>query len=413
MWIGRSNVWYNSTGGTTGNPSTGANPTFTAAFVDYFIYSGFDTTSAVSANFNFGQRPFTYTPPTGFKALNTLNLPAPTILKGEQYMNATLWNGNSTNATVITTTLGTVDFAWVKRRNGIDDHRLANTVTGGNRHLKSNSTDAESTATTIIQAFSGGTFTLGTDGSVNATGGTYVGWTWQAGGTAVTNTAGSISSQVSAGGTQGCSVVTYTGNGTGGATVGHGLGVAPSMMVIKDRTTVGNWPVYHASIGATNAVFLNLTNASAATSTAWNNTAPTSSVFSLGTSTLVNGSGNNYVAYLFSEVAGYSKFGSYTGNGSADGTFVFLGFRPRFLLVKRTDTTANWFIADASRSTYNVVMDELKPNLADAEVSTSTDFDFLSNGFKLRLTAPSLNGNGGTFIYAAFAENPFKNALAR
>jgi len=371
-------------------------------------------TGAQAAAFNFGQRPFTYTPPTGFVALNTLNLLAPTILKGEQYMNATLWNGNSTNATVITTTLGTVDFAWVKRRNGIDDHRLANTVTGGNRHLKSNSTDAESTGTTVIQAFSGGTFTLGTDGSVNATGGTYVGWTWQAGGAAVTNTAGSISSQVSAGGTQGFSVVTYTGTGAN-ATVGHGLGTTPSLILLKVRNAVARWVVYQKDVTTANNQFLEL-NSTAAVQTSgtnmWTVASINSTTFGLGTNADTNGSTLTFVAYCFAAVAGFSAFGSYTGNGSADGPFVFLGFRPRFVMWKRSDATANWFLMDSSRTPANPVNLELYADQSNAEV-TFIDCDFVSNGFKLRTSDSSRNASGGTYIYMAFAENPFKNALAR
>jgi len=268
---------------------------------------------------NFGQRPFSYTPPAGFKALNTLNLPAPTILKGNQYFDATLWDGNSTNARVITSNVGTVDLAWVKRRNGVDDHRLANSVLGGNKHLKSNNTDAESTGTTVIQAFSGSTFTLGTDGSVNATGGTYVGWTWQEGAT------------------QGFDIVTYTGTGAN-RTIAHNLGVAPAMLIVKNRTAggAGYWLTWHKNMtSASYYLALNLTIAQTLDATVWNSTAPTSSVFSLGTNTTGNNNGTNFIAYLFSEVAGFSKFGSYTGNGSADGPFVFCGFRPRFVMINR------------------------------------------------------------------------------
>ena len=411
IWFAKNGTWQNS-----GDPAAGTNAAFTTVLsaitnpVKPMIQVNVAGDVLV---INFGQRPFTYTPPSGFKALNTLNLPQPTILKGEQYMNATLWSGNSTNARVITTTLGTVDFAWVKRRNGVDDHRLANTVTGGNRHLKSNSTDAESTGTTVIQAFSGSTFTLGTDGSVNATGGTYVGWTWQAGGAAVTNTAGSISSQVSAGGTQGFSVVTYTGTGAN-ATVGHGLGVAPKMIIFRARSIVENWPTWHTNL--TSAAFvltLNTTNAQASVPQVMNSTAPTSSVFSVGTSTGSNGNGTTYVAYLFSEVAGFSKFGSYTGNGSADGTFVFCGFRPKFVMVKRTDSVGSWWMLDSARDTFNLATKLQRANEPLAEETSYASIDMLSNGFKLRVSSTESNASGGTYIFAAFAENPTKFALAR
>ncbi len=198
------------------------------------------------------------------------------------------------------------------------------------------------------------------------------------------------------------------------ATVGHGLGVAPSMVIAKVRSSAGDdWTVYHTSIGATNRVMLNLTNASAA-STVWNNTAPTSSVFSVGTIGDTNRLNATIVAYCFAPVAGYSAFGSYTGNGSTDGPFVFTNFRPAFVLIKRTDAAENWFTLDYKRDTYNGVVNYLRPNLSDAEAAAGTPiFDFLSNGFKLRNSASAYNASGGTYIYMAFAENPFKYSLAR
>jgi hypothetical protein len=210
--------------------------------------------------------------------------------------------------------------------------------------------------------------------------------------------------------------VTYTGTGAN-ATVGHGLGVAPSMVIVKSRSIVDNWRVGHNYLNNGSSpwnysLILNATVANLLDSTIWNNTAPTSSVFSIGTDATVNQSSATYVAYCFSEVAGYSKFGSYTGNGSSDGTFTYLGFSPKFIMLKRTDTTENWIIYDAARDTYNVAGKELLPNSSAAE-GTYTILDFLSNGFKLRNSAGSVNANGGTFIYMAFAENPFKYSLAR
>jgi len=400
MWLGVNNTWYNSTYTANGDPATGANATSTTSMVGLFPFSNVYSNSV---NWNFGQRPFSYTPPTGFKALNTLNLPTPTILKGNQYFDATLWDGNSTNARVITTNVGTVDFAWVKRRNGIDDHRLANTVTGGNRHLKSNATDAESTGTTVIQAFSGSTFTLGTDGSVNATGGTYVGWAWQEGPT------------------QGFDIVTYTGNGTA-RTISHNLGVAPKMIIVKNRTSGSfGWFVWHTAFGAagnTDYINLNLADAkgSGGAVSMWNNTMPTSSVFSLGTYGGVNNNANDFVAYLFSEVAGYSRFGSYTGNNSDDGPFVFCGFRPRFVICKDSANTGNWAIFDSARSPFNVQKDFLSAQSSAAENSAANQIDFLSNGFKLRANNANSAQNNlttSTIIFAAFAEVPFRNSLAR
>jgi hypothetical protein len=368
---------------------------------------------------NFGQRPFSYTPPTGFVALNTFNLPTSTIVKGNTVMDATTYTGNGSAGRVITmSNMTNVGLAWLKLRSGADDHRLANTVTGGNRHLKSNATDVEATGTNVIQAFSGNTFTIGSDSSINGNGSTYVGWVWANDGTSgSTNTAGSISAQVSANTTAGFSVVTYTGTGAN-ATVGHGLGVAPSMIIVKNRTTETSevWLVRHSSlVGNDKYIILNRTDPEGSLTSAWNNTAPTSSVFSIGTLADVNRSTNTYVAYCWSQIAGYSAFGSYTGNGSADGPFVYTGFRPRFVMIKRSSSAESWVIEDTARDPYNLTVNKLYANSSSAEDAGNTygTMDILSNGFKLRASHPIQNASGGTYIYMAFCENPFKNALAR
>jgi hypothetical protein len=240
-----------------------------------------------------------------------------------------------------------------------------------------------------------------------------VAWNWKANGAGVTNTAGSITSTVSANTTSGFSVVTYTGNVTAGATVGHGLGAAPRMMIVKCRSTAGeNWLVYHNAIGATKALVLDLTLGELTNSAYWNNTAPTSTVFSLGIGEPVNGNAKTFVAYCFAEISGFSKAFSYTGNGSSDGPFSFTGMRPAYLMIKRTDTTSNWTVLDVKRLGYNVDNNPLFPNLSDAEGTTDLA-DLLSNGFKLRTTDASVNASGGTYIGFAFAESPFKYSLAR
>jgi hypothetical protein len=212
--------------------------------------------------------------------------------------------------------------------------------------------------------------------------------------------------------TAGFSVVTYTGNGTSGATVGHGLGVAPSMMIIKKRSSTGRWEVYLKVLGPTLYLEMDITNgAGGPYGGLWNNTDPTSTVFSIGNDSGVNSSGSTYVAYCFSSVVGYSSFGSYTGNGSSDGPFVFTGMRPRWIMVKQSSTTSNWVINDTARDTYNVCTKSLFANLSNAEDTTYGFFDILSNGFKVRTSA--LNDNGATMIYAAFAESPFQYARAR
>jgi hypothetical protein len=281
--------------------------------------------------------------------------------------------------------------------------------------LFSNDTNAENTNTDTLTAFNSNGFSVGTNGNVNTNAINIIGWQWKAGGTAVSNTAGTITSQVSANTTAGFSVVTYTGNKTATQTVGHGLGVAPSMIILKSRSDGAlNWYVYHSALGYTYRTFLNLTNAASNTSssTVWA-TAPTSTVFGIGDSDGVNASAGTYVAYCFAAVAGYSAFGSYTGNGSADGPFVYLGFRPRFVMFK--DATAAggyWEIHDTSRSTYNATTARLWPNVSSAE-ATGADIDFLSNGFKIRTTDGTINNSGSTVIYMAFAESPFKFANAR
>jgi hypothetical protein len=304
------------------------------------------------------------------------------------------------------------DLVWIKSRNvGGNNHNLWDSVRGAGKALFSNLTDAEGTDTDMTGFTSSGFSFSGVAYDSNTTGNNLVAWQWKANGSAVTNTSGSITSQVSAGTSQGFSVVTYTGTGAN-ATVGHGLGVAPKMIIVKRRSGVSNWETYHSSLGAAYYVVLDGTNAQINSTVVWNNTSPTSSVFSLGTGGN-NTSSATYVAYCFSEVAGFSKFGSYTGNGSADGPFVFCGFRPRYVMIKRTDSALGWVIWDTARGTFNTDDKVLQPNLSNAEAASTLFIDVLSNGFKIRNTPGEFNASGGTYIFAAFAEHPFKNSLAR
>ena len=371
-----------------------------------------------SSNLNFGQRPFSYTPPTGFVALNTYNLPAPTISNGASYMAATLYTGNGTSQTIANTVNGVnfqPDFVWVKGRSGATGHNLSDSVRGTASTLFSNTTGAENASSSRINAFNSNGFSVGNDTDVSTNTATYVGWQWNAGGSTVTNTTGTISAQVRANPTAGFSVVTYTGIGAA-RTVGHGLGVAPSFIIFKNRSAVSTWIVYSTawSNPGTNYLQLNSTLAlqNDGTGQFFNSTAATSSVFSIGTSNDVGGNGSNYVAYCFAPVAGYSAFGRYTGNGSTDGPFVYLGFRPRMIMCKRTDAISNWNMADAMRPEYNPADKILLANSSSAELS-SYPVDFTANGFKVRNTEGGYNTNGGTHIYMAFAENPFKLSLAR
>ena len=339
------------------------------------------------------------------------------IPDGRTVMAATTYTGTGAAALISNAVNGVSfqpDWVWIKSRSNVTNHNLTDSVRGVTKLLFSNSTAAEATFSGGLLSFDAGGFSLATGGDTgfSASGYTYVGWQWKAGGTAVSNTAGSITSSVSANTTAGFSVLTYTGTGAN-ATVGHGLGVAPSMFILKARSASGlYWVVYHQSLGATKALFLQLTDAANTDILYFNNTAPTSSVLSLGAGASPNQNGTTYVGYCFAPVAGYSAFGTYTGNGSADGPFIYTGFRPRFLMFKRTDSAGDWWMYDTSRSTSNTAVLVLYANSSAAEISDS-NVDILSNGFKLRSATYQPNNSGGTYIYAAFAENPFAYSNAR
>ena len=384
VWFGKNGTWFVS-----GDPATNANPsatgiTTTGRFATYH----FGVAATIHANF--GQRPFSYTPPTGFKALNTLNLPQPTILKGNQYFDIALYN----NATVVSGLGFSPDLVWHKSRNQTYQHYLYDKVRGvGPKGLNSSSDAAEGTNDSLgIVSFDSSGVTYSSDAGLSET--NAVGWFWKEGAT------------------PGFDIVTYTGTGSA-TTVAHSLGVTPSMIIVKERGNARFWFVNHTSLSATQNLYLNGTDSVQSDSVF---TSRSSTTFGVGSGEGTNGSGQTYVAYLWSEVAGFSKFGSYTGNGSADGPFVFCGFRPKYVMIKGSSFVSNWFVIDASRSAYNVSLDALRPNLTGAEVSlptTTYSIDILSNGFKLRTNAADSNTNAATFIFAAFAEHPFKNALAR
>jgi len=369
-----------------------------------------DTSSAVTANF--GQRPFSYTPPAGFVALNTYNIPTPTILQGNLYMDASLYTGDAASTKVIVNQgQFKPDFVWGQSRSDAYGSWLFDSNRGTTKQIESFGTNAQSNQATMLTAFNNNGFSMGNDTAGNNLGSTFVGWQWQAGqGTTTVNTSGATSSNVSVSTTAGFSIVTYTGTGAN-TTIGHGLSSAPSMIMVKNRGSASAWAVWHTSIANTQYLVLNTDAAVTTGATRWNSTTPTSSVISVGTSTSTNASGNTYVAYCWSEIAGFSKFGSYTGNGSADGPFNYLGFRPKFIILKRTDSTGNWSMYDSTRNPYNAGSYPLFPNLTDAESASTDILDWLSNGFKLRST--NLNTNAGTFVYMAYAENPFKNSNAK
>jgi len=571
IWWGKNNSWFNNTG--TADPSTGTDPrhTFTTGN-EWFPYSQEGDSSSCNQLYNFGQQGFAYTPPTGFVALNSANLPDPTILLPENHFNTLLWDGDSANSRDITGLNFKPDWVWIKSRShssyggGLNYNHVVwdalrgvgsnTTAASGRKELTINENYAEGTTSNYtnyyghVSAFNSNGFTLGKISGepalfTNLSGRTYVGWNWNAGdtdgatytvkvvsdsgnkyrfndfgtsavtldlaeggtytfdgsdssmsghpfviGTAAngseystgvtyqldgasvtysqytsgyssattrkliitvpasapqlyywcsihsgmggainTNTTlgssnfdGSIQSTVKANTTAGFSIATYSGNSTTGATIGHGLGVKPSVIICKCRSVADNWIVYHQGLNSgvdpeDYYIFLNSTSAEANSVIMLNDTAPTSSVITFQNDSTNNLNGRTYVMYCFSEVAGYSKFGNYTGNSSDDGTFVFTGFSVAWLMVKRANgSSTNWTILDNKRDTSNVTETRLFANSSSADSVSSGgvgSVDFLSNGFKARDSHQDGNSSSGSYIYFAFAEAPFTNARAR
>ena len=417
MYIAKNGTYMNSA-----NPSTSTNGiSFTTTDS---MHCQFKSRQDDSLSANFGNPPFSitsgnsdgngygnfeYTPPSGYLALCTQNLAtalSPTIDDGSQYFNTVLYTGNGSSQSI--TGVGfSPDFLWLKERSSTSHHQLFHDADGGvPKFMQSSSTIAEVQNSAVVSSFDSDGFSVGSSGGSNQSGETYVGWNWYTGASYGSNTDGSITSTISANTTAGFSIVTHTGTGSGSTTVGHGLGKVPAMIIVKDRGQARSWNVYHQSIGNNSGVNLNGTGAqSGADSGWWNNTTPTSSVFTLGT--YANES-SNYVSYCFAEIEGYSKFGSYTGNGSTDGTFVYTGFRPAWILRKSSSNAELWSILDSTRSPINYAQDVLRANTSDAEGSaTWSTIDILSNGFKMRATDASTNGSGNTYIYMCFASNPF------
>ena len=380
-----------------------------------------DTNSA-SFKLNTGQRPFAYTPPTGHKAMCTTNFADPTIADGSTAMDVVTYSGTGSSNS-ITGLNFSPDLVWIKcRSTSGTDHTLADSVrglgtNGAYRRIFTSLTNAEQDDGYDVTSLDTGGFTLASGGDYsNASGRTYVGWSWDGGSSTSSNSDGSITSNVRANASAGFSIVGYTGNGTAGATVGHGLNAAPEWIVIKNRDQADAWQVYHAANTANPETDYLSLNSSAATVDAtdrWNDTAPGASVFTLGSGAEVNTNTEEYIAYCWTPVSQYSSFGSYTGNGSNDGPFVFLGFRPRWILIKSSTSTQTWYIHDSERDTYNPVANALRADLANSTSTTSNRMTFLSNGFRITRSNADMNGSGQTFVYAAFAEHPFKTSRAR
>jgi len=361
---------------------------------------------------NYGQRAFHHAP-TGVTAANngfqTNNLPEPTIKNGKDHFDVLLYTGNGTDSHAITGLDFQPDLVWIKPRSVADNHRLIDSVRGVTTHLIPNSTDGEPASNAqILESLDSGGFTLNTDDAGwNGNTSTYVAWCWKAGGTAVSNTDGTITSSVSANTDAGFSIVSYTGTGAN-ATVGHGLNSAPECIIVKSRDSAANWEVKHVGLSSNDHMLkLNATDAEEDLNS-WNNTAPTSSVFSLGAANGTIKSGDDFIAYCWHSVEGYSKFGFYTGNGSStDQPFVYLGFTPALLIMKRVDGTSNWHLRDTTRATSNP--DELWIE-ADNSAQEQTNnagyrIDHLSNGFKWKGSV--LGTSGSKYMYMAWARNPF------
>ena len=338
-----------------------------------------------------------------------------TIDDPSAYFQSILWTGNDTDGRALTNDGNSdlqPDLVWLKNRDAGYNHIWTDSTRGVTKNIYSNLTDAEATVSNKVESFDTNGFTVGYDGSQvpNKSPRTFVAWQWKAnGGTTSSNTDGSITSTVQADTTAGFSIVTYTGNGTAGSTVGHGLGAVPAMVIFKCRSDAStDWRSYHQSISPTNAISFNSGGAAYTGEGFLFTSAFSSTQLKLENEGDVNGASRTYVAYCFAEKQGYSKFGKYVGNGNANGTFVYTGFKPAFLAVKVTDDARDWRMYDAKRDNFNVVEKYLTPNTTGAEGTTSTlNIDFLSNGFKLRGNHVSTNQSGKTFIYMAFAENPF------
>jgi len=328
----------------------------------------------------------------------------------ELFFQTVLWTGNGSARSITLDGSENMqpDWVWGKNRGNDDNDYLMDSVRGATKRITTNNNQPEGTSTGLLTSFDSDGFSLGTSAGLNASGVTAVGWCWKASGSTASNSNGSITSTVSANTTAGFSIGTYNGTSADN-TVGHGLGVAPDMIIVKCKSTAHDWVVYHSALGNAKILTLNATTA-AQSATGWQSTSPTSTVFSIdNAANSLNQSGQSFVFYAFASKKGYSKFGSYTGNGNADGTFVYTGFLPSFVMVKRTDssTAGNWMMYDNKRLGYNGGSRYLIANTIDPETGSSDNLmDFTSNGFKPRSASQNIN-RSASYIYMAFAESPF------
>jgi len=392
LWVGRNGTWLNS-----GDPAAGTGEVTTVSLSYSWVATVCDA-STQDADINFGQRAFAYTPPSNFKALNTANLSVPTIKKPALYMDATLRTGTGATASVSSLSFQP-DLVWTKSRSAATNNNLFDSVRGVQNGIVSNSTAIEYSDANTLTAFNSNGYTYGSDASsrgVNINTNTYVDWVWKKGVT------------------PGFDIVTWTADGTSPRNISHSLGAVPKFIITKQRSpNAENWFTYHSEMGATKNLRLDESVAAQTQIGAWNDTAPTSTQFTTGNFANFTTNGNTLVAYLFAEISGFSKFGSYVGNSSSDGPFVWCGFRPKWIFLKGQNIATSWRQYDAARMPNNEAKSPLYFNAANAESAEANGIDILSNGFKLRWSDNVINGSGSTYIFAAFAEAPFKYARAR
>ena len=409
IFFADSNTW-----GDSGNPATGSNPagTFTASDGWKPGFYGPGSPNAINLSLNFGQKTFSYTPPSGFSALTASNLSDPAIAIPSAQFNTVLYTGNGSTQSI--SGVGhQPDFVWIKNRAATDNHKLTDAVRGVTKEIESNSGDAEATNADGLTAFDSDGFSLGDDDEYNTNTENYVSWNWKANGAGSTDTSGDIDATVSANPTAGFSIVNYVPNGTASATVPHGLGVAPDMVFYKRYNGTSSWFCWTTAIdGSNDYLVLNETNAATAVTSAQSGGTSLTSSFIRATNYGASGS-PEVVTYCFASKDAYSSIGSYSGNGSADGPMIVTGFRPAWVMIKRTDNTGEWIMFDNKRSPFNVVDKVLLAENASAEYTISNMLDINSNGFKMRDTHASRNASGGTYLYMAFAKSPFKTANAR
>jgi len=426
IYWGKNNTWFNS-----GNPVTGDNPAFSGIDMTkdwVFTFHVYGNSNNVKVKF--GSNGFTYTPPAGFKALSSKNLSpnVPSIIRPQKHFDTLLYTGNGTSQRISGLEFAP-DIVWIKARTGASNrnHNLFDTIRvfagdGTKERIYPNLTNEGQSSIwsskTNLTDFHHDGFSVGAGTDTNTNTYTYVAWCWKAGGAAVSNSDGTITSQVSANTEAGFSIVSYTGNGANNATVGHGLGKSPDWVIVKDRDTNSagnNWYVFHSALASGHYVKLNQDSATAALSGTSNGGvgSVTSTTFNFvqgtsGNNKNVNESGDNFIAYCWTEIPGYSKFGSYSGNSSTDGTYVHLGFRPAWVMVKRYDGSGQgWNIFDSKRNTFNLVDEFLIANSSNAEATGSAlNLDFLSNGIKFRGSDGGSNTSGSDYIYMVFAEQP-------